>query len=108
MADIDHMQAGGVEHLISAGAPRRTAATSTIQHVGVSEHQSTWPLLILEAPAPAPRTGHAPAPADLNHAQIQRSVKAAVPDLRSGARGLRKSLIAGGVSSLDLSGRRDD
>lgn len=31
--DIDHVQAGGVEHRISAGAPARTDAASTIRHL---------------------------------------------------------------------------
>lgn len=57
---IDHVQAGGIEHLISAGAPGRTDAASTLRHVGASGDKSAWSLLILEAPTPTPADRHAP------------------------------------------------
>jgi hypothetical protein len=66
---VDHMQAGGIEHLIGTGAPGRTVAASTIRHVGVSKHQSAWSLLILEAPTLLPLDHHTDTA--LNHAEIR-------------------------------------
>ena len=87
--DIDHVQAGGVEHLISAGAPGRTEAASTIRHVGVCRERTAWSLPILEA-STLPACDHdADTTADLNHAQIRRAGMRLQTELR--------------LASLDLS-----
>ena len=62
VAHVDHVQAGGIEHLISAGAPGRTDAASTLRHVGVSGRTVAWSLPILEAPTPTSPDRHAPTP----------------------------------------------
>ncbi len=62
MADVDDVQAGGIEHLISASAPRRADAASTLRHVGVSVERTAWSLPVLEAPTPPSPDRHAPRP----------------------------------------------
>jgi len=50
VAHVDHVQAEGAEHPISAGAPTRANVASTLRHVAVSGERFAWLLPILEAP----------------------------------------------------------
>jgi hypothetical protein len=93
VAHVDHVQAGDVEHLISAGAPGRADTATALRHVGVSRERFAWSLPILEAPTLLRGHHHADPAVDLNHAQIRRG---SLCDLRrwDGAIGQLRTLLA--------------